>query len=59
MDRFLVVDDSQSWRSYHIDNLKDIYKSEIFIDEAFMIFRIHQCLFVGYHHNGVLSLIDL
>ncbi|MBQ3311111.1 response regulator [bacterium] len=34
MDRFLVVDDSQSWRSYHIDNLKDIYKSEIFIDEA-------------------------
>ena len=34
MKHCLIVDDSTSWRNFHTNELKELYKDEIIIDEA-------------------------
>lgn len=35
MKHYLVVDDSQSWNNFHVDNLKALYGDDIEIDRAY------------------------
>lgn len=35
MRHFLVVDDSQSWNNFHVENLKALYGDNIEIDRAY------------------------